>query len=143
MRSFVGLFATALTSAIIGLGGLLPAHAQLAPAPTRAYRLRLDEGVKTAVAVAGAATLNKSSGTVTSEALVTATGGVYTLTVTNNTVAAADLVFASVAAGTSTTGVPVVATSKANAGGFVVTVRNADAAPFNGTIKVSFMVLKN
>ena len=125
------------------LTGISAANAQ-SSAALRAYSLRLDEGAKTATATAGAATLSKSSGIVTSEALTTAAGASYVLTVTDTQVAAADMVFVSVALGTSTTGVPVVTTARANAGALVITVRNIDAAAaFNGTIRVSFMVLKN
>ena len=50
----------------------------------------------------------------------------------------------SVAFGTSTTGVPDVATTTVSAGQLVVVVQNASAsAAFNGTIKIAFVVFKN
>ena len=105
---------------------------------------RLDTGTKTAAATAGAATLNKASGKVTSEALTTAAGATYTLTVTNSAVAAADIALASVAFGTSTTGTPTISRVTPGAGSLVIIVRNADAsAAFNGTVVVSYAVLKN
>lgn len=105
---------------------------------------KLDTGTKTATATAGAATLNKSAGVITSESLTTAAGAVYTLTITNSTIAAADQVFASVAFGTSTTGEPMIERVTPGAGSVVIRVKNvASAAALNGTIKVSFMVLKN
>lgn len=95
----------------------------------------------TATAAAGAATLNKMAGVVTSEALTTAAAAEYTLTLTNSAVAAADMVFASVALGTATTGTPVVTTVAPAAGSVVIKVKNDHAtAAFNGTIKIAFMV---
>jgi hypothetical protein len=129
-----------------GLAALLTAFATpaLAASTFTPNTLRLDKGTKTATASGGAATLHKLAGKITSEALTTAAAASYTLTVTNNKVAAADQVFASVAYGTSTTGVPVVTRVTPGAGSFVVVVRNIDAAAaFNGTIVVTFFVLKN
>lgn len=104
---------------------------------------RIDNGVKAATAVAGAATLNKLSGTVTSEALTTAGGASYTLTITDTSILATDQVFASVALGTATTGMPVVTTVKPGAGTLTIVVRNATgAAALNGTIAVTFAALR-
>lgn len=97
----------------------------------------------TATATAGAATLSKMAGVVTSEALTTAAGAEYTLTVTNTVVAAADIVLCSVANGTNTTASPVITTVTPGAGSFVVNVWNEHAsAALNGTILVSFLVVK-
>ncbi|MBX9593931.1 MAG: hypothetical protein K2X46_06185 [Roseomonas sp.] len=106
--------------------------------------LRVDIGTKTAAATAGAATLDKLAGVITSEALTTAAGASYTLTLTNSTIAAADQVFASVGYGTSTTGAPVVTRVTPAAGSVVVVVQNIHAsAALNGTIRISFLVVKN
>jgi hypothetical protein len=106
--------------------------------------IRLDTGTKTATATAGAATLNKSAGVITSESVTTAAGASYTLTLTNSTIAAADQVFASIAFGTSTTGTPVISRVTPGAGSVVIIVRNVDAsAAFNGTLKVAYGVHKN
>ena len=106
--------------------------------------LKVDTGTKTATAVAGAATLNKNAGVVTSEALTTAAGATYTLTVTDSAVAAADQVTASVQLGTATTGMPAVATVTPAAGSLVIIVQNIHAsAALNGTIKIAFVVHKN
>lgn len=114
------------------------------PYTLRPEALALSSGTKTAAATAGAATLSKSAGVITSEALTTAAGAVYTLTLTNTTIAAADQVFASVAFGTSTTGTPHVSRVTPGAGSVVIIIRNSDAsAALNGTIKISFLVLKN
>jgi hypothetical protein len=98
----------------------------------------------TATASAGAATLNAAgSGIVTSESLTTAAGSNYTLTLTNNMVAAADIVFATVQLGTSTTGEPMVESITPAANSVVILVRNNHgSAAFNGTIKIGFLVLK-
>lgn len=138
MKRFVlGLVAFALLACVP------VALAQLNPAPMRPDLLRLGGGTKTATAVAGAVTLNKSSGVITSEALTTAAAATYTLTITNNLVAAGDIPFASVSFGTNTTGLPEVSSVTAGAGTLVVVVRNAHAsAALNGTIKVSFANLK-
>lgn len=112
--------------------------------PVIAEELEVDTGTKTAAATAGAATLNKSSGVVTSEALVTAAGASYVLTLTNNKIAVGDLVFASVQYGTSTTGTPCVTkVDTSTISTAVVTIQNVHAsAALNGTIKVSYFVIK-
>jgi len=122
-------------------------HAQtspLVPDTTRVYSLRLDNGTKTVAATAGAATLNKSSGKITTEALSTAAAASYTLTLTNSTVAAVDQVYASVAYGTASAGTPAITRVTPGAGSVTIVVRNIDAsAAFNGTLVVSYAVLKN
>ena len=97
----------------------------------------------TATAVAGAATLAALTGKITTEALITAAAANYTLTLTNSLIAAADVVMVTVANGTATTGVPIVARVQPAAGSVVVVIRNVDAAvAFNGTLVASFQVLK-
>lgn len=106
--------------------------------------LALDTGTKTATATAGAATLSKDAGVITSEALTTAGLAAYTLTLTNTSIAAADQVFASVANGTNTQGTPVVGLITPGAGSCTIEVRNVHATEaLNGTLKIAFMVLKN
>ena len=113
------------------------------PYTFRPEALALSTGVKTATATAGAATLNKPAGKVTTEALVTAALSNYTLTLTNSTIAATDNVFVSLAYGTATTGNPVVSRVTPGAGSVVITVRNVDpTVALNGTIVVSFFGLK-
>lgn len=127
--------------ALFVLAGVAVAQTQ---APLRPNALALDSGTKTAAATAGAATLSKSAGVVTSESLTTAASSSYTLTLTNTAVAATDQVFASVALGTATTGTPVITSVKEAAGSVVIVVKNIDAsAALNGTIKIKFAVLKN
>lgn len=95
----------------------------------------------TATAAAGAATLSKQSGIITSEALTTAAAAAYTLTLTNTKIADTDKVFASVQNGTNTQGIPVVGTVTPSAGSVVIKVHNLHASEaLNGTIKISFDV---
>lgn len=123
--------------------GMGHAWAQLAPYALSPTALRLDQGVKTATAIAGAATLNKNSGAITTEALVTAIGATYVLTLTNNQVALTDQVYASVAYGTASTGMPTVALVKPAAGSLQVTIQNISAsAALNGTLKIYYQILK-
>lgn len=97
----------------------------------------------TATAAAAAATLSKMAGKVTSEALTTAGLASYTLTLTNTVIAAADLVLASVANGTSTAGTPLIGKITPGAGSCTIEVYNAHATvAFNGTVVVSFLVIK-
>lgn len=97
----------------------------------------------TASATSGAATLANKCGVITSEALTTAAGVQYTLTVTDTSVAAADLCLASVGVGTSTTGWPTLSSVAPAAGSLVIVVTNIHAsAALNGTIKISFFCFK-
>lgn len=105
---------------------------------------QIDTGTKTATASSNAATLSKNAGVITSEALTTAAGATYTLTLTNTMVAAADQVLASVQLGSATTGMPVVTTVTPGVGSVVIVVQNIHAsAALNGTIKIAFVVYKN
>jgi hypothetical protein len=117
---------------------------QTTPAPAAVSQIQVDPGVKTATAVAGAATLNKMAGVITSEALTTIAGADYVLTLTNLDAGAADQVMASVQPGTSTTGTPCIATVDPAAGSLKITVQNIHAsAAFNGTIQISYVIFKN
>lgn len=101
-------------------------------------------GTKTASATAGAATLARYAGVITSESITTAAQANYTLTLTNSLIAAADQVYVSVNNGTNTQGTPVVSTVAPAAGSVVITIKNDHATlAFNGTIKVMFLLVKN
>jgi hypothetical protein len=103
--------------------------------------LEADSG--TVTETGGAATLNKMAGVVTSEALTTAAAASYTLTLTNTVVAATDLVFVSVQNGTNTQGIPLVSTVTPGSESVVIVINNQHATDaFNGTIKISFLVVK-
>lgn len=94
----------------------------------------------TATATAGAATLDNRFGKITTESLTTAQNGVYTLTITNSSIAATDLVMASVANGTNTQGTPTVTRVQPADGSLVILISNlhASAQALNGTLVVSF-----
>jgi len=114
------------------------AHPALAP-----RSLSLDSGTKTAVASSGAATLNKMQGVVTSETLSTSKGSAYTLTLANTSIAAGDIVLASVQLGSSTQGTPLIESVTVSANQVVIVVLNNDGTnAFNGTILISFVVFK-
>lgn len=97
----------------------------------------------TATAASGAATLHRKAGVVTSEALTTAQNAIYTLTLTNTEVSADSIVLATVGDGTNTQGTPMIITVEPAAGSVEIKVANkhASAEAFNGTIKVSFLVI--
>lgn len=114
------------------------------PQPATISQLHVDSGAKTATASSGAATLNKTAGVVTTEALSTAVGSVYTLTLTDPAISAADQVMASVQFGTSTTGTPSITVVDPSAGSVVIKIKNIDATnAFNGTLLISFVDFKN
>lgn len=105
--------------------------------------LQVDTGTKTASATAGAATLNKDSGKITTESLTTAAGATYTLTLTSGSITANDLVFASVAFGSASAGMPIVTSVAPASNSVVITILNGHAsAAFNGTLKISYLVVK-
>lgn len=127
----------------------LPKHEQVDMAGLEILAERVTVGSfsaenSTATASSGAATLNATAGKVTSESLTTAQNAIYTLTITNSAVAAADIPQASVANGTNTQGTPMIGKVTAGAGTLVVEVINkhATSQAFNGTIVVSFTVTK-
>lgn len=107
----------------------------------------IEVGSLNVAAVAGAATANAGAVIVTSEALTTAAGAQYTLTLTNSAINATasngDIVTADVWNGTSTTGTPSVATCTPGNGSVVIVVQNVHAsAPLNGTIKIGVTVTR-
>lgn len=114
------------------------------PAPATFNQLHVDSGAKTATATAGAATLNKTAGVITTEALVTAAGATYTLTLTDSAIAATDQVMASVQYGSASAGTPAIAMVDPSAGSLKVVVQNIHAsAALNGTLLISFIAFKN
>jgi len=96
----------------------------------------------TATSTAGAASIGNQAGLITTEALTTAAGATYTMTLTNPLITASSLVFVTVAKGTSTTGEPVVQFVTPATGSAVILIRNvAAAAALNGTVKIGFYVV--
>lgn len=98
----------------------------------------------TATAASGAATLNAYSGKITTESLSTAAGATYTLTLTDNGIAAEDGLLVTVGNGTNSAGTPAVANATAKAGSATIVVQNIHASSaLNGTLVVTFKVLKS
>ena len=95
----------------------------------------------TATAVAGAATLNTQTGIITSEALTTASGAAYALTITNSKVTASSIVTASVQNGTNSVDNYYVQRITPGSGSVTIVVYNNSGGALNGTIKVSFIVM--
>jgi len=113
---------------------------------TGKVQFNVDGGIEldgsTATATAGAATLSKQAGVITTAALTTAAGAAYTLTLTNTLVAATSLMFASVQNGTNSQGVPRVGLITPGAGSATIQVYNDHASlALNGTLKISFLLL--
>lgn len=104
---------------------------------------QLSSGIGAATATAGAATLNAQVGQITTEALTTAAGADYTLTLTNTRVDAGCLPFFSVALGTTNQGGPYVAHSPVvTEDSLVVKVRNLHATvAANGTLKINYLLI--
>jgi hypothetical protein len=100
--------------------------------------------IVTGTASAGAVSVEGKVGKITTESLTTAKDAAYTLTVTDTEVVADDIVLASACLGTATTGVPVVGAVTPADGSFTMIVHNKDtgSAAFNGTLKISFLVIK-
>lgn len=110
----------------------------------RVLRALIARDVGTATASAGAATLSALQGKVTTEALTTAQNGLYTLTLTNDQIAAKDIVMVSVANGTNTQGTLAVRRVQPADGSVVIVIANAHASAqaLNGTVVISFVVTK-
>lgn len=98
----------------------------------------------TATSAAGAVTLNNATaGTITTEALVTAIGGTYTLTLTSNLIKASSVVFPTVTLGTATQGTACVVHVTPALGSVAIKIKNIDATnAFNGTLKIGFAIFQ-
>lgn len=105
---------------------------------------RLDVDTATATASSGAATVATCGmAVVTSEALTTAAGSDYTLTLTWPDPVAGDVAVASVASGTNTQGDLLLGATTVSNGQVVQVVRNGHATQaLNGTIVISLLLLK-
>lgn len=104
-----------------------------------------DSGTKTVTSVGaagtGTATLNKSSGKVTTPALTTAAGATHVLTLTNSKIKATDMVLVTV--GTGGTGTPTVGPVTPANGSVVITIQNIHASvAFSAAIAIGFLVIK-
>ena len=113
--------------------------------PTTNFPGGLGVRFATGTATAGAVTLSAQAGRVTTEALTTAQNGIYTLTITNTKIGANDMVLVRVQNGTNTQGTPMMGLVTPAAGSVVIQVINkhATAEALNGTLVVSFVVIKS
>lgn len=90
-----------------------------------------------------AVTINTPVGKITTESLSTAAGAVQAITLTNSSVAAADVVIATVIGGSSSTGIAGISKSVAGSGSCVITLTNtALVAALNGTVIIGYEVIK-
>jgi hypothetical protein len=96
--------------------------------------------VNTQTSTANAATSNTLSGRVVTEALTTAAGANYTMTITNSAVTALSNVQAAVTSGTNTTPGLMIFSVTPAAGSVVILVRNNGTAALNGTIVISYLI---
>ena len=97
----------------------------------------------TVTASAGAATLSTIRGVVTSEALVTAAGASYTLTLTNTLVTTTSTIQVSVYSKTNTAAgsLPQVLSVTPGSGSVVIVVKNIGTAALNGNLSIAFNIL--
>jgi hypothetical protein len=102
--------------------------------------LAADSG-NTATSSAGAVTLSKTRGIITTEALTTAGLAAYTLTVTNTLVTTSSIISVEAENGTNTQGTVIKGTVTPGSGSFVVLVQNVHATQaLNGTLKLRFVL---
>ena len=103
---------------------------------------QLQVGSSTGTASSNAVTINAASGVITTESLTTAAGATQNITLTNDRVAAGDMVFAMVDANGSA-GQPAVANVTLTAGQVVFAVRNLHASnALNAAVKIYFVINK-
>lgn len=104
---------------------------------------QLQIGMGTGTASSNAVTINNGSGVITTEALTTTAGSTQAITLTNNRIAAGDIVFAIVDPASSA-GTPTVANVAVSANTAVILVKNIHGSnALNAAIKIYFMVVKS
>jgi hypothetical protein len=112
----------------------------LAPSAFQIAAIALGVASNTGTTSSGAVTLSHTLGTLTSEALTTAAGASYTITLTNTTVALTSHVQVAAYLGTSTQGALQIVSVTPAAGSVVIVVKNIGSLALNGTIIVPFQV---
>lgn len=96
----------------------------------------------TATAAAGAVTLHAQAGIITTEALSTAAGATYTLTLTNSFINASSVVLVSPDKASST-GTPCLAYVTPGANTATIVIQNIHSATaFNAAIKIAFNIIQ-
>ena len=100
----------------------------------------LSEQPVTGTAKAGTITLNGGKGIITTEALATAAGATYTLELANPQIEETSLLMLTVSNGANTAGLPVIAKLVVADQTATITIKNAGATAFNGTLVVQFLI---
>jgi hypothetical protein len=95
----------------------------------------------TATTTAGAATINKQSGVLTTPSLTTASGASYVITLTNSEIKTTSILLCQIMGGTNTTsGITTVATPAAGSATILLNNSGIAAAALNGTVIIGFVV---
>jgi len=123
--------------------GLATFNGGTSESSTTTLAFHLDTGTKTATGAGLNVTLNKMSGTITTESLAIAQASKITYTINNSDVAANDIVMVNVGNGTNNLGHPVVSVVNPAGGSFTVDITNTGSSTTSGTLLIFFMVLKN
>jgi hypothetical protein len=89
---------------------------------------------------ASAATVNTQNGVITTEALTTAAGATYVMTLTSNVIKVGSVVQTSVGNGTNTACGLVPISITPAAGSAVMVLQNVGLTALNGTMKIGFTV---
>jgi hypothetical protein len=101
----------------------------------------MSQSTVTASATSGKATAHGENSLVTTEALATAAGASYSLTVGNSQIQPNSVVFAAIYNGTNTQGDPSLSTVSVSLGKAVINVVNRHASQaLNGTLQIALLV---
>lgn len=101
----------------------------------------MPQSTVTAKAVSGAAVAHGEAALITSEALTTAAGATYTLTLGNEDIQPNSVVLAAIYNGTNTQGDPSLATVAVSLGKAVISIVNRHASQaLNGTLQIAVLV---
>jgi hypothetical protein len=132
------------TGLTVSAGGATIAGGETVTGGLTVDSFHLDTGTKTATGNAGQATLNKMSGTITTEALSTAAGSRTSYLVNNSNVTPGDIVMVNIGNGSNSTNHAFCGVIAPGSGSFSVVIENGNASiALNGTMKIFFAVLKN
>lgn len=101
----------------------------------------MGQSTVTASAISGKATAHGEASIITSEALTTAAGASYVLTLGNNQIQPSSVVLAAIYNGTNTQGDPSLATVAVSLGKAIITIVNRHASQaLNGTLQIALLV---
>lgn len=90
--------------------------------------------------VGGKVTVNASTGIITTEALTTAAGAVYALTLTNDQITEQTNLMVTVSNGTNTGGAPILWSVVVRAGAATINAKNIGATALNGSLQFNFLL---